>query len=133
MRLEDGQSGPGYEYGRLEFLRWGFWGNVCGVLGFPPESAKVACFLLGYDGGAPLRFPVPYQGERVNQVLKPNYFKKASMISLFSCGLPVAAVLWIEGCVLGKKSVIRSLTGAVSASGVSIRPVHAAWGSGLQP
>ena len=68
VRLADGQSGPGYEYGRLEVFRRGFWGNVCGVAGFPPESAQVACAALGYDGGSPLRFPVPYQVDSANQV-----------------------------------------------------------------
>ena len=67
-RLEDGQSGPGYEYGRLEVFRRGFWGNV-GVADFSTPvndaltlaSVQVACTDIGFDGGAVLRFAIPYQ------------------------------------------------------------------------
>ena len=60
LRLQDGQSGPGYEYGRLEVFRRGFWGDVSGKNSFTPESAQVACMNLGFDGGTVLRFTVPY-------------------------------------------------------------------------
>jgi len=50
----DGQSGSGYEYGRLEIFRRGFWGNICPS--FTPDAAVVACRILGYDGGAHLQF-----------------------------------------------------------------------------
>lgn len=61
VRLADGAAGPGYEYGRLEAFRRGFWGNVGGAGGFSPESAQVACMTLGFDGGSVLRFSVPYE------------------------------------------------------------------------
>ena len=76
-RLEDGQSGPGYEYGRLEVFRRGFWGNV-GVADFSTPvndaltlaSVQVACSDVGFDGGAVLRFVVPYLAASRMQVLQ---------------------------------------------------------------
>jgi len=56
----EGDSGPGYEYGRLEIFLRGFWSTVCDEEGFTPNSAAVACRILGFDGGAALRFQVPY-------------------------------------------------------------------------
>lgn len=56
----EGESGPGYEYGRLEIYMRGFWSSVCDVHGFTPDSAKVACRILGYDGGAALEFRQAY-------------------------------------------------------------------------
>jgi len=55
-RLVDGNAGPGYEYGRLEIFERGFWSNVCNDDRFTPDAAVVACKVLGYDGGAALRF-----------------------------------------------------------------------------
>eukprot|EP00892_Ulva_mutabilis_P011626 jgi/Ulvmu1/8836/UM049_0016.1 len=55
LRLEDGGSGDGYAYARLEVFLRGFWGNVCNAvpprafstLGvrFTPDSLQVACSL----------------------------------------------------------------------------------------
>lgn len=53
LRLTGGQAGPGFEYGRLEIFLKGFWRSVCD--NFTPDSAKVACTVLGFDGGAVLR------------------------------------------------------------------------------
>lgn len=60
LRLADGKSGVGYEYGRLEVFLRGFFSNVCSDNRFTPDSAKVACRELGYDGGAALRFTQAY-------------------------------------------------------------------------
>lgn len=53
LRLADSSSGPGYEYGRLEIFIRGFWSTVCdaGGKGFTPDSARVACRILGFGGG----------------------------------------------------------------------------------
>ena len=56
LRLMDGQVGTSFEYGRLEFFLRGFWSNICDNANFSPDSAMVACSLLGYDGGAALKF-----------------------------------------------------------------------------
>eukprot|EP00892_Ulva_mutabilis_P005584 jgi/Ulvmu1/3398/UM016_0014.1 len=56
LRLAKGESGPGYEYGRLEIFIRGFWSSVCDVHGFTPDSAQVACTILGYDGGSAIDF-----------------------------------------------------------------------------
>ena len=56
LRLMEGASGPGYQYGRLEILLRGFWNTVCDREGFTPDSAQVACKALGFDGGAALEF-----------------------------------------------------------------------------
>lgn len=60
VRLADGESGPGFEYGRLEVFSEGSWGSVCDRTGFTTASAQIACKSLGFDGGAPLRFFQPY-------------------------------------------------------------------------
>eukprot|EP00892_Ulva_mutabilis_P006138 jgi/Ulvmu1/3897/UM018_0119.1 len=60
LRLQGGESGPGYEYGRLEVFLRGFWSTICDRSGFTPDAAVLACSLLGFDGGAALRFRVPY-------------------------------------------------------------------------
>eukprot|EP00892_Ulva_mutabilis_P005582 jgi/Ulvmu1/3396/UM016_0012.1 len=70
LRLQDGDSGPGYEYGRLEIFLRGFWSTICDNSGFTPDTAVLACSLLGFDGGAALRFRVPYNGE--SNVLAAN-------------------------------------------------------------
>ena len=54
----DGRSGTSFEYGRLEIFLRGFWSNICDNASFTPDSAKVACGLLGYDGGAALQFKI---------------------------------------------------------------------------
>ena len=54
IRLMDGSSGAGYEYGRLEIFVRGFWSTVCNNKGFTPDSALVACRSLGFDGGVDL-------------------------------------------------------------------------------
>lgn len=51
-----GGEGEGYEYGRLEIFLRGLWRTVCDSAGFTPDSAKVACTALGFDGGALLDF-----------------------------------------------------------------------------
>lgn len=67
LRLADGQAGNAYEYGRLEIFLRGVWSAICDVESFTPDSAKVACTILGYDGGAPLEFrPTTFGG--VSQV-----------------------------------------------------------------
>eukprot|EP00892_Ulva_mutabilis_P001591 jgi/Ulvmu1/11432/UM076_0006.1 len=60
LRLVEGESGPGYKYGRLEVFLRGFWSTICDNSGFTPDAAMLACSLLGFDGGAALRFRVPY-------------------------------------------------------------------------
>eukprot|EP00892_Ulva_mutabilis_P007855 jgi/Ulvmu1/5441/UM223_0002.1 len=60
IRLQDGGAGADFEYGRLEIFRRGFWSNVCNTGTFTPDSAQVACRILGYDGGGVLNFPVAY-------------------------------------------------------------------------
>lgn len=60
-RLVDGSSGVNFEYGRLEIFARGFWRNICQTDGFTPDSAKVACRALGYDGGAALQITLPSQ------------------------------------------------------------------------
>ena len=64
LRLADGNGSvtQGFAFGRLEVFLRGFWSNVCSPVErpFPPESAKVACRGLGYDGGETLLFGLPY-------------------------------------------------------------------------
>lgn len=56
LRVMGGQAGIGYEYGRLEILFGGVWSTICDTESFTPDSAQVACRILGYDGGAALDF-----------------------------------------------------------------------------
>eukprot|EP00892_Ulva_mutabilis_P005579 jgi/Ulvmu1/3393/UM016_0009.1 len=75
LRLAEGDSGPGYEYGRLEIFVRGFWSTICDQLGFTPDTALLACSLLGFDGGAALRFRTPYSNDfpfSESQVLAAN-------------------------------------------------------------
>ena len=64
LRLADGNGSvsEGFAFGRVEVFRRGFWSNICSDVDtpFPPESAKVACRGLGYDGGETLLFGLPY-------------------------------------------------------------------------
>eukprot|EP00892_Ulva_mutabilis_P002373 jgi/Ulvmu1/12136/UM084_0063.1 len=60
LRLMGGGAGPGYEYGRLEVFLKGFWSSVCNIDGFTPDSATVACRVLGFGGGASLEFFQPF-------------------------------------------------------------------------
>ena len=60
LRLVQGGSGAGYEYGRLEIFLRGFWSTICDTDGFTPDSAQVACSILGYDGGSSIQFRQPY-------------------------------------------------------------------------
>ena len=62
IRLADGGSGSGYQYGRLEVFLRGFWSAVCNGEdeNFTPDSAQVACKILGFEGGASLVFRQPY-------------------------------------------------------------------------
>lgn len=64
LRLEDGAAGAMFEYGRLEIFLRGFWSNICDVEAFSPDSAQVACRVLGYDGGSALKFRVPFDSSR---------------------------------------------------------------------
>eukprot|EP00892_Ulva_mutabilis_P004105 jgi/Ulvmu1/2066/UM121_0007.1 len=66
LRLMGGASGPGYEYGRLEVFLRGFWSSVCNVDGFTPDSAAVACRILGFGGGASLEFFQPFASSQSN-------------------------------------------------------------------
>eukprot|EP00892_Ulva_mutabilis_P012285 jgi/Ulvmu1/9429/UM051_0057.1 len=68
LRLMDSTAGAGFEYGRLEIFVRGFWSTICDTESFTPDSAQVACSLLGYDGGAPLNF-MPGSFGSENQVL----------------------------------------------------------------
>lgn len=68
LRLEDGQSGPGYEYGRLEIFLRGLWTGVCDASNLTPDAALVACKILGFDGGAALQFRSPYSFGSESQV-----------------------------------------------------------------
>ena len=65
LRLQGGEAGPSYEYGRLEIFLRGFWSNICSVEAFTPDSARVACSALGFDGGASLNFPTAFFGDNV--------------------------------------------------------------------
>lgn len=60
LRLMDGQEGASFEYGHLEIFLRGFWSNICDNSNFSPDSASVACRLLGYDGGAALKFQATF-------------------------------------------------------------------------
>eukprot|EP00892_Ulva_mutabilis_P004968 jgi/Ulvmu1/2843/UM144_0008.1 len=71
LRLMDGETGPAYEYGRLEVFVRGFWSTVCDTESFTPDSAQVACRILGYEGGAALKFPTTSFNPD-NQVLVAN-------------------------------------------------------------
>eukprot|EP00892_Ulva_mutabilis_P007276 jgi/Ulvmu1/4920/UM202_0005.1 len=68
LRLMQGQSGPGYEYGRLEILRRGLWSTLCDEQGFTPDTALVACSILGFDGGAALDLRAAYRFRRESDV-----------------------------------------------------------------
>ena len=61
IRLAQGAAGPGYEYGRLEVFLNGLWSDICSGTQFTPNSATLACRLLGYGGGSRLFFNVPFQ------------------------------------------------------------------------
>ena len=65
MRLQGGEAGPSYEYGRLEIFLRGFWNNICSTEAFTPDSARVACSALGFDGGASLWFPRPFSSDNL--------------------------------------------------------------------
>ena len=73
VRLVGGDSGPSYEYGRLEVFLRGFWSNVCNVDGFTPDSAQVACAALGFGGGASLQFFQPYAVESSVRASSSSY------------------------------------------------------------
>eukprot|EP00892_Ulva_mutabilis_P004962 jgi/Ulvmu1/2838/UM144_0002.1 len=61
LRLMGGKQEPGFEYGRLEIQRRGIWSTICDTESFTPDSAQVACSILGYDGGASLNFKQAFQ------------------------------------------------------------------------
>eukprot|EP00892_Ulva_mutabilis_P007859 jgi/Ulvmu1/5445/UM223_0006.1 len=71
IRLMDGRTEPGFEYGRLEIFLRGFWSTICSSAS--AEFASVSCRILGYDGGASLTFSEPFAGrffrDNDNQVL----------------------------------------------------------------
>ena len=60
LRLSKGAAGPDFEYGRLEVFVNGLWSDICSDTQFTPNSAELACRLLGYDGGSRLLFTIPY-------------------------------------------------------------------------
>lgn len=68
LRLMDGQAGAGYEYGRLEIFLNSFWSAVCDEPSITPDSALVACRILGFDGGAALSFRREYRAVFENAV-----------------------------------------------------------------
>jgi len=68
LRLMEGQAGPGYEYGRLEIFRRGFWSTICDRPSISPDAAGVACRILGYDGGAGLQFRGAFERSFENEV-----------------------------------------------------------------
>lgn len=68
MRLMGGESGTGYEYGRLEIFMHGFWSNICSRTVFSPDSTRAACQELGFDGGAALQFPQAFRFGTLNRV-----------------------------------------------------------------
>ena len=68
LRLVGGDSGPGFEYGRLEVFLRGFWSSICNVGGFSSGSAAVACSALGYAAAASLTFPQAFNPPTENQV-----------------------------------------------------------------
>eukprot|EP00892_Ulva_mutabilis_P011614 jgi/Ulvmu1/8825/UM049_0005.1 len=73
VRLQDGDAGPAYEYGRLEVFSRGFWSNVCSDRRFTPDTAQLACRALGFDGGAAPYFAQPFLDKRIqSQVLFKN-------------------------------------------------------------
>eukprot|EP00892_Ulva_mutabilis_P004969 jgi/Ulvmu1/2844/UM144_0009.1 len=72
LRLSDGQSGPGFEYGRLEIFLRGLWSNICDRPAMSPDAAQVACRILGYDGGAVLQFAESVFLGPASQVLEPT-------------------------------------------------------------
>ena len=75
LRLTKGGSGPGFEYGRLEIFLNGFWSDICSDTQFTPNSAAVACRILGYDGGSRLLFTIPYQPYVVSGVaFRPSLY-----------------------------------------------------------
>ena len=52
----DGQRTNNYEFGRLEVFLNGFWSNIWDKESFTPDSAVVACRILGYDGGTSITY-----------------------------------------------------------------------------
>ena len=91
VRLMDGSSGPGYEYGRLEIFVRGFWSTVCDKKGFTPDSALVACRALGYEGGTVLQFTQAYSRGRAsleNEVRRPAV--PCHQLLFFCYAVPVA-------------------------------------------
>lgn len=79
-----GSVSEGFAFGRLEVFLRGFWSNICSDVQtpFPPESAKVACRGLGYDGGEPLLFGLPYSSgldSPVRRRIKHNCVCELSM------------------------------------------------------
>eukprot|EP00892_Ulva_mutabilis_P012696 jgi/Ulvmu1/979/UM103_0006.1 len=61
LRLQGGEVETEFAYGRLEVFLRGFWSDICPTENFTPDSAQVACRQLGYDGGASLLFPRPFE------------------------------------------------------------------------
>lgn len=73
MRLVEGEKTSAFEYGRLEIFLNGFWSNICDIESFTPDSAQVACSILGYAGGTSLNFRQAYLigSDRESQVISP--------------------------------------------------------------
>ena len=74
----DGQAGSGFEYGRLEIFLRGIWSTICDFESFTPDSAGVACRVLGFDGGAPLEFRTNLL-EVENAVFSPSSSPKTNV------------------------------------------------------
>ena len=89
-----------YAYGRLEVFRQRLWSDVCGTEKFTPDSAGVACRQLGYDGGAALHFPRPYE---FGNFVPPNLVR-APPCFYGSCPAPVRRGCFIRLCLGGTAS-----------------------------
>ena len=75
LRLVEGEKTFAFSYGRLEVFLNGFWGTICDRESFTPDSAQVACSILGYDGGTSLNFRQAYLigSDRESQVMDPTH------------------------------------------------------------
>lgn len=99
LRLEGGEMADEYAYGRLEVFRQRLWSDVCGTEKFTPDSAGVACRQLGYDGGAALQFPRPYE---FGTFVPPNLVRSPCFLS--SCLPAVRRGCHLRLCLGGTAS-----------------------------
>lgn len=112
----EGASGPGYEYGRLEVFLRGLWTTICDEpASFTPDSASVACGILGFDGGAALEFRRPYNNrfEPDNQVLFDMMFSSDRPCTCPQLQLPCM-------CVRCQWTAVSAVMHAARAAGFAI-------------